>query len=105
MKVPPGKTIVLTFASLQLKDKELCWAANVTFPGGAGDGAILPVAVEDGLGRPVESGVFEFAGHALRIKDGASSIPYADFIAGKHDPGIWLKRPGMEPVPGALTFA
>ncbi len=105
MKVPAGKTIVLTFASHQVKDKEMCWAANVTFPAGAGEGAVLPVAVENGLGRPVESGVFEFAGHALEVKDGISSIAYADFIAGMHDPALWLKRPGMEPVPGALTFA
>lgn len=105
MRVPPGKTIVFTIVSHPVKEAELRWAANVTFAAGSGPDAVLPVAVEDGLGHPVESGVFEFAGQALKVRDGRASLAYADFVRGKHEPAIWLKRPGREPVPGSLTFA
>ena len=104
MKTPEGKTITLTFVSHQLKDSKMRWAVNVTFAGGLGPDGMLPVA-EDGEGSPVEDGVFELAGCRIRIKKGAGEMSYADFIRGKHETAIWLKRPGMEPVPGALTFA
>ena len=105
MKVPEGKTITLTLVSHQVKDKKMRWAVNLTFPGGAGEGAVLPISVEDGEGKPVKSAVFEFAGKAIPIKDGVGELAYADFIKGKHEKAIWLKRRGMDPVPGALTFA
>jgi len=105
MKVPEGKTITLTLVSHQIKDKKMRWAVNLTFPGGAGADAVLPISVEDGEGEPVKSAVFEFAGKAIPIKDGAGVLAYADFIKGKHEKAIWLKRRGMDPVPGALTFA
>jgi len=105
MKVPEGKTITLTFVSHQVKDTKMRWAVNVTFPGGAGADARLPVHAEDGEGTPVAEGVFEFAGQAVRIRGGEGEIAYTDFVAGKNEPAIWMKRPGMDPVPGALTFA
>ena len=105
MKVPGGKTITLTFVSHQVRDLRRRWAVNVTFPGGASEGARLPVHAEDGEGTPVAEGVFEFAGRAVRIRGGEGEIAYADFVAGKNEPAIWMKRPGMEPVPGSLTFA
>ena len=105
MKVPEGKTITLTFVSHQVKDKKQRWAVNVTFPGGAGADARLPVHAEDGEGALIAEGSFEFAGKSVRIRDGEGEIAYADFVAGKNEPSIWMKRPGMEPVPGALTFA
>ncbi|MCR5413238.1 MAG: hypothetical protein K6F50_00735 [Kiritimatiellae bacterium] len=106
MKVPEGKTIILTIVSHQMKDERLRWAVNITFKGGLeGSDAILPITVEDGLGQPIPAAVFEFAGKDLRVRDGKSSMTYGDFIKGKHKPGIWLKRRGEEPVPGSLTFA
>jgi len=105
MKVPEGKTITLTFVSHQMKDRKMRWAVNLTLPGGADKGTILPISVEDGEGVPVKSAVFEFAGKAIQIKDGAGELAYSDFIKGKHEKAIWLKRRGMDPVPGALTFA
>ncbi len=105
MKTPDGKTITFTFVSAQLKDPEKRWAVNVTFPPGAGPDALLAVAAEDGLGRPVAEGVFEFAGRLVKITGGTGSLAYADFVRGKHETGLWLRRPGLDPVPGALTFA
>lgn len=105
MKVPEGKTITFTFASHQVKDVKLRWAVNVTFPGGAEGDAMLRVHAEDGEGTPVAKGFFEFAGRSVAIEDGEGAIRYADFVAGKHETAIWMKRPGMEPIPGALTFA
>lgn len=105
MKVPEGKTITFTFASHQVKDHKLRWAVNLTFPGGAGPDAALSVHAEDGEGSPIEAGTFEFAGRAVKIADGEGSLLYSDFVAGKHEKAIWMKRPGMEPVPGSLTFA
>lgn len=105
MKAPEGKTIILTFVSHQLKDLKMRWAANVVFPGSAEEGDDLPVKVEDGTGEKVVDGVFEFAGQAIKITNGEGLLAYADFIKGKHETAIWLKRPGMDPVPGSLTFA
>ena len=105
MKVPDGKTITITFVSHQVKDHKMRWAANVTFPAGAGPDAALPVHVEDGEGAPVESGALELAGRCVKIAGGEGELAYADFVAGKHETAIWLRRPGIEPVPGSLTFA
>ena len=105
MKVPDDKTITLTFASHQVKDRAQRWAVNVTLPGGAGPDAVLRVHAEDGLGAPVAEGVFEFAGQSVALAGGEGAIRYADFVAGKHERAIWMRRPGMEPVPGSLTFA
>lgn len=105
MKVPEGKTITLTVVSHQLKDTKMRWAANIVFPGGAEEGDDLPVTVENGDCEKVADGVFEFAGQAIKITNGEGSLAYADFIKGKHETAIWLKRPGMDPVPGSLTFA
>ena len=105
MKSPESRSVVLTFASNPMKEKEMRWAANLTFPPGAGPDDMLELAFKDASGNPIAKGVFEFAGMFLDVRDGRSGIKYSDFIKGKHATGIWLRRPGMEPVPGALTFA
>lgn len=105
MKTPEGKTVTFTFVSHPVKDVKARWAVNLTFPPGADAGALLPLAAEDGEGAPVESAVFEFAGAETAVKDGKGFLRYADFVRGRHEKAIWLKRPGMDPVPGSLTFA
>lgn len=105
MKIPEGKTIIFTLVSHPAKDKTLRWSANVVFPGGSGPDAVLPVTVEDGFGNPVTAAVLEFAGHDIAIRYGSGELKYADFVKGKHEPAIWLKRRGVNPVPGSLTFA
>ena len=105
MKTPDGKTVTMTFVSHQVRDRKMRWAMNITFPAGAGEGDMLPIQMEDGEGAPVKSGTLEFAGKAIRVKDGRAELAYADFIKGKHEKALWLKRRGMAPVPGALTFA
>ena len=52
----------------------------------------------------VASGVFEFAGQKLKVKDGEASMTFAQFVAGKHSVPIWLHREGMKPIPGVPTF-
>ena len=54
--------------------------------------------------EPVKDAVFEFAGKELPVKDGAASMTFAEFIAGKHSVPIWLHRKGKKPVPGVPTF-
>lgn len=105
MRVPDGKTLTITFVSHQVKDAKLRWAAEVTFPAGAGPDAALRVHAEDGAGEPIAKGVFEFAGQAVAIAGGEGAVRYADFVAGKHEKAIWMRRPGAGPVPGSLTFA
>ena len=105
MKTPADKTVTMTFVSHQVRDKKMRWAMNITFPAGAGAGTQLPIQVEDGEGTPVASATLEFAGKAIRIKGGSASLAYDDFVSGKHEKAIWLKRRGMDPIPGALTFA
>ncbi|MBO7236517.1 MAG: hypothetical protein J6V45_00340 [Kiritimatiellae bacterium] len=105
MKIPEGKTITLTFLSTNRKEKEKRWAVNVVLSGGASSGDVFKVKAEDAGGNKIPEAVFEFAGTLIDIKDGVGGILYDDFIKGKHEKGVWLKRPGVEPVPGLLTFA
>lgn len=105
MKIPEGKTITLTFLSTNRKEKEKRWAVNVILFGGATSGDTFKIKAEDVEGNKIPEAVFEFAGTFVDIKDGVGGISYDDFIKGKHEKGVWLKRPGMEPVPGLLTFA
>lgn len=80
------------------------WKISLTFPPCAGPETTLPMTFVDGEGAPVAEGTFEFAGRRIPVADGQGEMTYADFIAGKHDVPIWLHRPGMEPIPGGLTF-
>ena len=105
MKTPPDKTIAFTFVSHPTHALGLRWTATVVFPQGSTAEAILPIALVDGRGKPVRSGVFEFAGQRLAVRDGAASLSYADFVRGKHEVALWLHRPGLPPIPGGLTFA
>ncbi len=105
MKVPQDKTITFTFASYPNKDPQRRWKALLTFPAGAGAEAMLPLKLEDGNGAPIASAVFELAGRKLPIRDGSGQMAYAAFIAGRHDPALWLHLPDAEPIPGGLTFA
>ncbi len=105
MNVPDGKRIVMTFVSEKSADKRLRWAVNVVFDGGSKPGSNLPIFAENADGSVIESGVFEFAGKLIPIENGTGHISYDDFIAGKHEKGVWLKRKGGVPVAGLLTFA
>jgi hypothetical protein len=105
MKIPEGKTMTLTFLSTNRKEKEKRWAVNVVLSGGASSGDVFKVKAEDAGGNKIPEAVFEFARTLIDIKDGIGGISYDDFIKGKHEKGVWLKRPGVEPVPGLLTFA
>ena len=104
MKTPVDKTVVFTFYSHPMKDPSLRWKARLVFPAGADDDTAARIEINDGTGAPVDSGVFEFAGARISVKDGRGELRCGDFVRGKHDPAIWLYRHGMMPVPGALTF-
>lgn len=105
MKTPDDKTIALTFGSHPTRDLRMRWTAVITFPAGSTESSVLPIAVRDGNGDLIADAVFEFAGRRLKVKAGAASIGYGDFVRGKHSVPLWLHRPGMPPVPGGLTFA
>lgn len=106
MKTPEGKTIVFTFMSQPTSDPKGCWVAKLTFPGGSGEDAVLPVEVVQGDGSPVPEAVFELAGRRMAVRDGKARLRYADFVRGKHDTALWLHRKDVaEPIPGGLTFA
>ena len=105
MKTLPDRAITMTFHSHQTKRREMWWRATLTFPPDADAATVLPISMVDGLGEPVESAVFEFAGLEIRISGGKGQMTYADFINGKHEKALWVYRKGMLPIPGALTFA
>lgn len=105
MKTPLDKTISVTYHSHQTKKLEMRWRAVLVFPPGAQPDTILAITVTDGTGAPVESGTLKLAGHQIKIANGAGTLSYRDFVAGKHEKALWLHRKGMLPVPGALTFA
>ena len=104
MKTPADKTITLTLYSHPMKDPKLRWKAQVVFAPGSTDATPARITMKDGVGEPVESGVFEFAGRKTPIEGGIGTIGCGDFAAGRHEPSIWLYREGYAPVPGALTF-
>ncbi len=104
MKTPADKTVILTFYSHPMKDLSMRWKAQLTFPANADDETAALLAIVDGGGVAVPSGVFEFAGVRISVVDGAGKLRCGDFVRGKHNPSIWLHRPGRLPVPGALTF-
>lgn len=105
MKSPPEKTITLTFKSCACTDNSLCWKATLVFAPDSDEKSVLPIAIEDGNGDSIASGVFEFAGKEISICRGQGELKYVDFIAGIHEKAIWLKRRGKDPIPGLLTFA
>jgi len=104
MRTPPDKEIAFLFVSHPTKDLSWRWTARLVFPPGATAETRLQIHVADGNAQPVAKGTFEFAGQRLAVKDGEAEISYADFIRGKHDVPLWLRRPGIEPIPGGLTF-
>ena len=104
MKAPSDKTVVFTFGSHPVKDLAKRWTAKLTFPPGATAETMLPIEVVDGNGDPIREGVFEFADKRLPVVDGAASISYSDFVAGKHAVELWLHLPDGEHIPGGLTF-
>lgn len=105
MKAPADRAIAFTFKSHPMRDPAACWTARLVFPAGAVAATRLAIQFVDGNGAPVPTGVFEFAGQRLAVRDGAATISYADFVKGKHESSLWLHRPGQPPVPGGLTFA
>lgn len=105
MKTPDYKEITFTYHSHQTKDRAMWWRARLKFPKGATQETVLELSIDDGLGRAVASGVLELAGREIKIAEGRGELTFADFIAGKHATALWLHRPGMPSIPGALTFA
>lgn len=105
MKTPPDKTIIFTYVSHPVKSPKRRWQATLTFPAGADETTLLEFGFTDGEGEPLESGLFEFGGAEIAVRDGKGTLPYAAFVKGKHEKGIWMHRKGMRPVPGNLTFA
>ena len=104
MRTPAEKRITLTFYSHPMKDLRMRWKAQLVFEPGSTDSSFALLTIADGEGEPVKSGVFEFAGQCTRVRAGKGRLRCGDFAKGKHEPGIWLHRKGVAPVPGALTF-
>jgi len=104
MKTPVDKEIVFSFGSHPTKDLTWRWAARLVFPPGATAETMLKIHLADGNAKPIAEGEFEFAGQRLPVKDGLAEISYADFVKGKHEIPLWLRRPNIEPIPGGLTF-
>ena len=97
------KVFRVQFVSTLNHDRADSWVVHLHFPPNSGPSDELPIEAIDGTGAPI-TGEFEFMGRKCPIKDGNGAILYADFIAGIHNPAIWMYRPGREPVPGGLTF-
>jgi len=104
MKSPIDREIVFSFGSHPTKDLTWRWAARLVFPPGATAETVLKIHLVDGYAAPIAEGVFEFAGSRLPVRNGLAEITYADFVRGKHEVPLWMHRPGIEPIPGGLTF-
>jgi hypothetical protein len=104
MNAPEGKTIAFLFVSHPAREKKLRWRARLVFPPAATAATALALHVMDADGAPVGEGTFVFAGREIPVRGGRGEMAYADFVAGKHEKALWLRRPGLEPVPGGLSF-
>ncbi len=104
MTTPTDKRIAFTFYSHPMRNVKHGWKASLVFSPGSTDDAFAELRVVDGEGVPVDGGVFELAGQRLAVSAGRGAIRCCDFVRGKHEGAIWLYRPGVEPVPGVLTF-
>jgi len=104
MKTPEDREIAFMFGSHPTKDLSWRWSARLVFPPSSTAETMLPIHLADGNGKPIAEGAFEFAGRHLPVKDGLAEISYADFVRGKHQVPLWLRRPDIEPIPGGLTF-
>ena len=104
MKTPDDKRIIFTYHSLPSKNAALRWKARLVFEPGSTDEDVAEMEVFDGDGNKVASGILEFAGQRLKVKDGKTSISCGDFVKGKHEPSIWLHRAGHPSSPGVVTF-
>lgn len=104
MKTPADKAIAFLFVSHPTKDLGWRWNVRLSFPPGATAETVLTLSATDGNERPVEDGVFEFAGKMIPIVNGSGEMAYADFVAGKHETRLWMHRKGIPPIPGGLTF-
>ena len=104
MKTPDDKRITLTYQSLPSKNATFRWKARLTFEPGSTDNDVAEMEVFNGDGVNVASGILEFAGLRLKVKDGRTSVRCGDFVKGKHDPSIWLHRKGSPSSPGVVTF-
>ena len=104
MRTPADKRIVFTLYSHPMKSVKHRWKAHLAFNPGSTDDSSAELDFVDGEGVPIEEGTFEFAGRRLTVKAGRASLRCGDFVKGKHEGAIWMYRPGIEPVPGALTF-
>ena len=104
MRTPGDKRIILTYHSLPSKNAAFRWKACLVFEPGSTDEDIAEMEVLDGEGGKVESGMLEFAGLLLKVKDGKTSIKCGDFAKGRHEPSLWLHRKGRPSSPGVVTF-
>ena len=98
------KAFRVQFVSALNNDRADSWVVHLHFPPNSGPDDELPIEAIDGNGVPIASAQFEFMGRKCPITDGNGAIRYADFIAGIHEPAIWMYRLGRDPVPGGLTF-
>ena len=87
------KVFRVQFVSTLNHDRADSWVVHLHFPPNSGPSDELPIEAIDGTGAPI-TGEFEFMGRKCPIKDGNGAILYADFIAGIHEPAIWMYRPG-----------
>ena len=104
MHSPPDKTFAFNYGSHPTRDLAMRWKARLEFPAGSTAESLLRLEVEDGNGKPVAAGVFEFAGQRLQVEGGEATLTFGDFVNGRHSTALWLHRAGMPPIPGGLTF-
>ena len=104
MKSPENKTLSFLFHCVPGTRSQDAWALRVTLPPGTtAKTQILVDAVGEGS-KPITKGTFEFMGTRVKIAKGIGHISLEQFMAGIHETGVWMMRPGHPPVPGALTF-
>ena len=104
MKSPENKTISFLFRAIPVLHVPDFWEVRVTLHPNSTAATPLTLAATDGNVQPVKSGVFEFMGAKVMIRNGKGELPFGDFVKGIHEKAVWMTRPGHPPVPGGLTF-
>lgn len=100
----PNADMTILFKSIPLDNHALEWQVHLVFPANTAAGGDLLFYVTDKDDAPIPSGTFNLSGGDWKFTGGRGRIPYSAFIAGIHEKEVWLRRPGIESVPGGLTF-
>ncbi|MDO5552379.1 MAG: hypothetical protein Q4G68_01335 [Planctomycetia bacterium] len=94
----------IVFSGLRLEDDPYYWEAILTIPRNAGPGVILPLIVQHGDGRPIESGTFVLCDQEFPVEDGFAELSFNQFVKNIRKHTVKLIFPDKQELIGTLKL-